>query len=181
MKKFTIMMILILACAFVFPVSAQKLGLKSVNPMAGLVMPEDPWSTGFIIGVGADMGELTRDITLNPFVSYWSSGYDEHGVDLTLSNFQIGADVHYHIKDVKGLYGGGGLSFNIVSFEFPSFNFLTGEATTKSESETKIGFGVLGGYEFPLGDMDAFVQGKYNIISDLNTIELTFGVAFDMH
>ena len=181
MKKLTMTVVLILVCALVFPVSAQKLGLNSVKPMAGVVMPESPWGTGFIIGVGADMGELTRDITLNPFVSYWSSGYDEFGVDLALSNFQIGADVHYHIKDVKGLYAGGGLSFNILSIEFPYFNFITGEQTTESESETKIGFGVLGGYMFPLGNMDAFVQGKYNIISELNTLELTFGIAFDMH
>ena len=184
MKKLFTIMLLVLAFGFVTSSSAQGLGFKAIAPQIGLVMPEDPWDMGFHIGAKINMGELTKDLGLYPFVGYWSSKYTYDAFDLNedlkLSNIQIGADVHYHIASMEGLYVGGGLSFNMLSIEFPSYNPFTLESTTESDSESKIGFGLLAGYEMPFGSTTGFVQGKYNIISDLNTIELTVGMYFNL-
>ena len=114
MTKHILLLIVVLSVLFTMSVSAQELGLKSIAPKIGIVSPEGGWSTGFLGAVAADMGQLTPGLNLFPFISYWSSGYDEYGLDLSLSNFQLGADVHYHITNVEGLYVGGGLSLNFL-------------------------------------------------------------------
>lgn len=176
-KLLMVLSIVLLLTTYSF---GQNLGLNAIAPKVGVIMPEDPWDTGFLVGAQADMGTVAENLGLFPFVAYWSSGYDLLGVDLTLSNIQIGADVHYAVPNVQGLYAGGGLSFNILSIEFPSYNYLTGESTTDSDSESKIGFGFLAGYEIQLGGNAGFVEAKYNIISDLNTLEIAAGIYFDM-
>ncbi len=184
MKKLFTILLLVLAFGFITTSSAQGLGFKAIAPQLGLVMPEDPWDMGFHVGAKINMGELANNLGLYPFVGYWSSKYTygDFGLneDLTLSNIQIGADVHYHIASAEGLYVGGGLSFNMLSIEFPSYNPITLESTTDSESDSKIGIGLLAGYELPFGSSLGFIQGKYNIISDLNTIELTVGMYFNL-
>jgi hypothetical protein len=184
MKKLITAMSLVLAFGLISISSAEGLGLKAIAPQVGLVMPESPWDTGFHVGAKANMGELTKDIGLYPFVGYWSSGYSYSyytaSTDISLSNIQFGADAHYHMADVEGLYFGGGLSLNILSVGVPVYNAYTGKTTTESDSKTKIGIGLLAGYELPIGNNLGFVQGKYNIISDLNTIELTVGIYFKM-
>jgi opacity protein-like surface antigen len=184
MKKLFTILLLVLAFGFITTSSAQGLGFKAIAPQLGLVMPEDPWDMGFAIGGVINMGELSTNLGLYPFVGYWSSKYTydafDLSEDLTLSNIQIGADVHYSIASAKGLYVGGGLSFNMLSVEFPSYNPVTFESTTDSESDSKIGIGLLAGYEMPLGSNLGFIQGKYNLISDLNTLELTVGIYFNL-
>lgn len=179
-KALTITLLLLVLSSFSF---AQGLGLHSITGKAGVVMPESPWDTGFLIGAEANLGEVTDGLTLHPVVSYWSSGYSQSvagsNFDLTLSNVQIGADVHYQIENVEGLFVGGGLGFNFLSFEFPAFSFL-GSSSTSSTSETKIGFAAVAGYNFPVGGMNGVVSGRYNIIDSFNTLELSFGIEFDM-
>jgi opacity protein-like surface antigen len=184
MKKLFTIMLLVLALGFITNGSAQGLGLKAIAPQLGLVMPEDPWDMGFHIGAKVNMGELAENLGLYPFLGYWSTkySYSELGLseDMSLSNIQIGADAHYKIASAQGLYVGGGLSFNILSVDVPYYNYFTGEVTTKSDSESKIGIGLLAGYELPLGSNLGFIQGKYNIISDFNTVELTVGMYFNL-
>jgi hypothetical protein len=183
MKKLIAVMSLVLAFGFITTSSAAGLGLKAIAPQVGLVMPESPWNTGFHVGAKVNMGEVAKDFGLYPFIGYWSSKYSWSGYglseDMTLSNIQIGADVHYHIADVKGLYAGGGLSLNLLSIKVPSFNYY-GQGSSATNSETKIGIGLLAGYELPVGKNLGFVQGKYNLISDFNTLELTVGMYFNL-
>jgi len=184
MKKLTAILLLVLAFGLITTSSAQGLSLKAIAPQLGLVMPEDPWDMGFHIGAKANLGEVAQGFGLYPFVGYWSSKYSYSAADLsedlTLSNIQFGADVHYHLANVQGLYVGGGLSLNILSIDFPSYNYATGDYTTESDSETKFGIGLLAGYEMAFGNNLGFVQGKYNLISDLNTLELTVGLYFNL-
>jgi hypothetical protein len=50
-----------------------------------------------------------------------------------------------------------------------------------SGSETDVGFDLLGGYEMPINKTTTgFAHLKYNIISDMNTFAVVFGVWFDM-
>lgn len=171
---------LIFTLFFVINAFSANLGFKAVGVKGGLVMPEDPWDSGFNIGAVVDMGEITDNLSLVPSVSYWNSGYSYGSFDLGLSNFQVAGDVHYYLKDVPGLYGGGGISLNFLSIEYPSFSYYGYEAETESNSETEFGFGILAGYEMQLGGLKGFVEGKYNLISNLNTIELVLGVYFNM-
>ena len=183
MKNIIVVLILVLTLSFVANSMAQDIGLYSVGGRAGILLPEDPWDTGFFIGATANLGELTDNLQLHPNITYWSTGYSFEGVDLdlSLSNIQIGGDVHYYLEDVEGLFFGGGISLNFVSAEFASVNFFTGESITESSSDTEFGFDILGGYEIPLGDNTGFVQARYNIISNLNTFEIGVGILFDLN
>lgn len=177
MKKLYIVVAFVLALSVTAAAVAQDLGLKGIAPKVGLVLPEDPWNVGLFLGASADMGEITDNITLNPFVAYWNSGYDISGYSLNLSNIQIGADAHYMFPDIEGLYAGGGLSLNILSFETPNFFGMDG---TTSTSDTEIGIGLKGGYMMEVGDMLGFAEAKYNIVSNFNTLDLAVGIYFDL-
>jgi hypothetical protein len=187
MKKIVVLMVMVFVLSTVVPASASDMGLKRLNGQVGLLFPSTDnidYGTSFLLGAGADLGEITDNLNLVPSLSYWiidaaPEGGDVEGLDVSASNFQIAVDLQYYLKDVKGLYFGGGLSINFksISWDLPAqFSQYSG-----SESETDIGIGLLGGYEMPLGKTTTgFAHAKYNIISDLNTFALVLGVWFDM-
>ncbi len=172
-------LVLGLALMMVSTSYGQGLGLYSITGKGGLLLPEDPWETGFTIGAKADLGEVYENVRLHPVVEYWSSGYTIGEFDYNLSNFQLGAEAHYAIGNVKGLYAGAGLVLNFVSIDLPtvsSFGFTAGGGTA---SNTDFGLTVLGGYEFPLAGMTGVAEAKYNL-TDVSALAITFGVKFDM-
>jgi hypothetical protein len=179
MKKLTAIFLIVLALGLFTTSSAQGLSLKAIAPQVGVIFPEDPFDTGFQIGAKANLGELTQNLALLPYLNYWSTGGGEGTYDWSLSNFQIGADVHYGITNVKGLYVGGGLSINFISTEATWDDPYLG-SYSESTSSNEIGIDLLAGYEFPLAGKTAFVEGKYDIISDLNTLVLNVGLYFDL-
>ena len=154
---------------------AQGIQFKSVTARAGLILPESPLDTGVLIGAEAELGINVNKIAIVPVASYWHASYFLNPTTLSLSNFQIGADAHYSLEEatkIKGLYAGGGLSLNFKSFDSPNY--------ISSITDTNIGFSLLTGYNLALGSMDGVAQARYNLISNLNTFELTFGIIFDM-
>ena len=191
MKNIVVVLILVLTLSFVVNSVAQDIGFHAVGGKAGLLLPEDPWSTGFDIGAVANLGEITENLQLVPSIAYWFSGYDIEGAeDYSMNNLQIAGDVHYLLENVEGLYFGGGLSLNFTSYDYPSFDITydpvtglpTGYADTKaSETKTKVGITLLGGYEIPVGDNKGFAEAKYNIIGDFNTFEICVGLLFDLN
>lgn len=179
MKKLSLVLVLILFATL--SVNASGLGLYSIAPKVGVILPESPWNTGFMFGAEADLGELTENLHLVPVVGYWSSKYDLGGADLSLSNIQIGGDVHYFIPSAQGLFVGGGIGLNFLSVDLPSFSFFGQTSGGGSDSQTKFGFGFLAGYMIPINSVQAFVKAKYNLISDFNTFEINAGVAFSLN
>jgi len=178
MKKFIVTLLSVL---FLSAVSfGQGLGLNSITAKAGIIMPEDPWETGFQIGAKVDMGQLADNIHLVPFAEYWSSSYDFGSASLDLTNFKIGAAGHYMIPNVSGLYAGAGLSLNFLSVDVPGVTFFGTTTGGGSASETEFGFNVLGGYKFPIGGMNGVVEAEYNLM-DVGTFQLGVGVEFDMN
>ena len=176
MKKIFLFILLISVLSLTLPVSAADMGLKRLSGKVGIIFPED-LDMGFMLGAAADVGEITDNLNLVPLISYWNAGEEEGSFEVTVTNFQIGADVQYYIENVKGLYFGGGLSVNFKSAT------LKNTATNQEgdDSETDIGIGLLGGYELPIGKTTTgFAHLKYNIISDLNTFAIVIGVWFDM-
>jgi hypothetical protein len=190
MKKIVLLLMVIAVLSLSLPASAANMGLKRVNGQVGLLFPSTDYlsyNLSFLLGAGVDLGEITNDLHLVPSLSYWilsadPEGGSDSGIDVSASNFQIAADVQYYLKDVKGLYFGGGLSINFtsVTIDYPQeyAQFLGGGSI--SDSGTDIGIGLLGGYEIPLNKTtQGFAQAKYNIISDMNTFAIIVGVWFD--
>jgi len=178
MKKiFLISLVLMLSASFLF---GADFGLKQIRPKIGVIMPEDPWDTGFLAGLEINIGNITPEMRLMPLLTYWKSNYDNTIADFSLSNIQLGADVHYMLTNVRGLYFGGGLSMNLIKFEFPYY-FYDGTTKTKEDTDSKIGFDFLSGFELPIGNMSSFVEFKYNIVDNLNSIELSLGLNFDLN
>jgi len=189
MKKIFTLMVIALVLSLSIPASAADIGLKRLNGQLGLLFPSTEgltYGVGFQLGAGADLGEITDNLHLVPSLSYWimspdiEGAEDVSGYDASASNFQIAADVQYYLKDVQGLYVGGGLSLNFksVSIDYNITGFGSGSA---SDSETSVGFDLLAGYEMPINKTTTgFAHAKYNIISDLNTFAIVFGVWFDM-
>jgi len=188
MKKIVVLMVVAFVLSSTLPASAADIGLKKLNGQVGLLFPSTTgidYGTSFLLGAGADLGEITDNLHLVPSLTYWIMSADPEGgsvegLDVSASNFQIVADVQYYLKDVKGLYFGGGLSLNFksVTIEYNITTYGTGES---SGSETDIGIGLLAGYEMPLGKTTTgFAHAKYNIISEMNTFAIILGVWFDM-
>ncbi len=165
-KLFIIVLSVMLFSSFGY----SQLGFKTIRAKVGVIMPEDPWETGFDIGGAVDLGELTKNLHLVPNLAYWSSSYtldlgSYFGTyDISINNFQMGADVNYFFMD--NLYGGGGLSLN----------FLGGDI----DSEIRFGFDVLAGGIYRLKSFNIYAEARYNFISDFNTFELVAGVEFPL-
>ncbi len=191
MKKIVVLLVIAFVLSLTLPTSAADMGLKRLNGQVGLLFPSTDgidYGTSFLLGAGADLGEITDNLHLVPSLTYWIMSADPEGgsgsgIDVSASNFQIVADVQYYLKDVKGLYFGGGLSINFksVTIDFPPEYVQYFGESSSTGSETDIGIGLLGGYEMPLGKTTTgFAHAKYNIISDLNTFAIVLGVWFDM-
>ncbi len=188
MKKIFVLMLVAFVLLLTLPASASDMGLKRINGQVGLLFPSTDgidYGISFMLGAGADVGEITDNLHLVPSLSYWILNADpeggaESGFDLSVSNFQIAVDLQYYLKEVKGLYFGGGLSINFtsVSWDVPA---QYAQYFPTSDSGTDIGIGLLAGYEMPIAKTTTgFAHLKYNIIKDLNTFAVVFGVWFDM-
>jgi hypothetical protein len=190
MKKIFALMVIVSVLALTLPASASDMGLKRINGQVGLLFPSGldnaDYGVSFLLGAGVDVGEITDDLHLVPSLSYWiisvePEGGTPEGFDISASNFQIAVDLQYYLKDVKGLYFGGGLSLNFKSISWDVPAQYAQFFPSGSDSETDVGFGFLGGYELPFNKTTTgFAHLKYNIISDLNTFAIVFGVWFDM-
>jgi hypothetical protein len=184
MKKMLFLLVIVVLIAGFSSNAYSQIGLKAVAPQVGVIFPEDPFSTGFNLGAVANLGEFYENIGLYPALLYWSAGGDQGGADVSFTNFQIAADVHYHTEDLEGFFAGLGLSLNFLSADVSVTipNPLGGPAFTSSGSEsyTRVGFGIFLGYEMPVGDSIGFVKGKFDVISDFNTFKIDVGYYFDI-
>ena len=182
-KLLVVMMIFLVSLSF-----AGDFGLFKAAPTAGLIFPENDWEMGFQVGAKAYVGSLMDGkIGLFPVVSYWASKYDfdnafiDDDLELKMSNIKLGIDGHYDLGEfVDGLYAGAGLSLNILTIEFPSFDYNYVAGTTKtgtdSDSDTNLGITLLAGYNFN----NFFVEGSFDLIDNLNTFGIKGGMWFDL-
>ncbi|NWG75797.1 MAG: hypothetical protein HXY24_14550 [Rubrivivax sp.] len=175
------MFLLCAICSFgvILPTFAAQFIFSGAAVYGGAVFPEN-WDTGFNVGAGAYFGPLSEGIYLVPSLTYWeSSAVQEDDAEVGISDFSIAVDVHYFfMKQQQGAYIGGGLSYNMLSWEYTYIAYPYGSRYWVDNSESKIGFAPLGGYLFNLGKLTALIEAKYNLISDFNTFQISLGLIF---
>lgn len=171
--------IFFLTILFILPLSAADFNLKGISIYGGIVMPEN-WDTGFNAGAGISLGELSPGTYLIPSLTYWETTTEqEDGADVDLSDFSVAIDVHYFIKHTpQGIYVGGGLSYNIMKWEYSYISYPSGSRYWEEYSDEKIGFSPVAGYLFNMGKLAGFAEFKYHLIEDFNTIQISAGLIF---
>jgi opacity protein-like surface antigen len=169
----------------------QSLGFNGVGGGLGFIsasMDDGAGSSsslsGFLIGAHADLGEITKDITLVPDITYWSASKDP----MKLSNFSINVNAHYNIA-VQGQfkpYVGAGLGYNSLSTEvtLPSFTvggFGTFGGGTVSGSASRLGINILVGANYKLNEkMTLLVEPRYVLASDFNHFTAKVGITYGL-
>ncbi|MGA3245341.1 MAG: outer membrane beta-barrel protein [Bacteroidota bacterium] len=186
MKKFLGVLVLLLGVASLG--FGQGLGFKGVGGGLGFITASmdngngtSSSLSGFLIGAHADLGEITKDISLVPDITYWSASKDP----LKLSDFSINANAHYNIA-VQGQfkpYVGAGLGYNSFTstVTIPSvtvFGFTVGGGTA-SASASRLGINLLAGANYKLNDMlTLLVEPRYVLASDFNHFTVKVGVTY---
>ncbi len=180
--------VLVLLLVFVALGFGQGLGFKGVGGGVGFItasMDDGSGSTsslsGFLIAGHVDLGEITKDLTLVPDITYWSASKDP----VKLSNFGINANVHYNFQSSSQLkpYVGAGLGYNSFSttVTIPSFNVggFTYGGGTASSSASRLGINILAGVNYKLNDMlSLVVEPRYVIASDFNHFTAKVGITY---
>ena len=178
-------------CAFlIMPGFGQAIGIKAgIVSISADEEPYDVLGIGFQGGVNIHLVEVTKGIYLNTGLAYWTASEEtDGGSELTYSNISIAPDIRYYVDgEESGFFIGGGLSINLLNIKGEVSKTVSGPAggymiTTwvVEYDETEIGFHPVIGYLFNLGDLRAFVEGKYNLITDFNTLDAAVGVIFDL-
>jgi hypothetical protein len=151
--------------------------------------PYDVLGMGFQGGVNVHVVELSDRFFLNIGAAYWTANEKTgSGSKLTYSNISIAPDIRYYFNGKEaGFFIGGGLSINLLQIEGEVTKTVSGPAggymTTTwvvEYDETEIGFHPVIGYLFNIGGTRAFIEGKYNFISNLNTLDAAVGIIFDL-
>ncbi|MFH2051246.1 MAG: outer membrane beta-barrel protein [bacterium] len=151
------------------------LGLMSFAPRVAYVMPEDLDAT---IGFGAvvGLGELSPSFGLELTADYWKSN-DEEIEEWEVKDFILGLRARYDIATEGTMvpYLFGGLGLNFLSYDLGEFAGIPVE-----DSESKIGFDLGGGLEFPGESMSFFAEAAYRIVEDFSSFWIGGGLKFNM-
>ena len=168
---------------------AQSLGLHEVGGGLGYVSASVTGSStesvgGFVFAAHANLGEVSKGITLFPEIQYWSASKDISGGTWKVSDFAINANIHYDLEMEGAVkpYVGAGLGFNSFSFDYtiPGATFF-GFGGTYSVTATRIGINLLAGANYKMNDqMSLFLEPRYVLASDFNHFQIKVGATFAM-
>ena len=135
--------------------------------------PQVSWGSDSDLGVGARVevpvgGMITGDSesVLAALKFIGSGDYffvdcgDSENVDCSWIELNANAAVPLPLEGFSP-YVGGGLNFTMVSVEFDDEVCPAGADCDSSNSE--VGLNVLGGLSFPLGGMNAFAEGRFEL------------------
>ncbi|MGA7162265.1 MAG: outer membrane beta-barrel protein [Bacteroidota bacterium] len=146
---------------------------------------------GFLIAAHANLGELTKDLTLVPDIEYFSTSATVNGGTWKVGDFGINANVHYNIE-MEGMvkpYAGAGLGLNFfsttASASGPAYNPATQQFYTTTYSVTgsltRLGINLFVGGNYKLNDkMTLFLEPRYVIASDVDNFQIKVGVTWAM-
>lgn len=156
-------------------VAAQtNIGFMGIGGKLGYVKPEDIDGT-FGLGFLVDLGTITPLLRLEGNVDYWSKSYDDDFRDLDAdwkySDLSFGATTKYFFPTQGNVnpYAGGGLAIHIFSRKWESEEAHPVRGRDWDDSETDIGFHMVGGIETDLSpQMKGAGEFRYTIADPNN-------------
>lgn len=169
-----------------FAVSTLGVSAVATQPLSAQAVfgPQLAWGDNTDFGVGgrvefglgdlvgleeAPFADIFGQATATFFFPDCGGGFFGGGTGVDCSFFEIAASaaVPFDLDEDFTPYAGAGLHLG-------RFGVSSGGT---SDSETKLGLGLLGGVKFPLGGVNAFAEGKINL-GTYDQVVLQFGVLF---
>lgn len=183
MKRNAILVAIALGVLAAQPAMAQSdIGFKRLGGALGYVSPENLDGT-FGLGVFADLGTITPDISLEPRIDYWSKSKDEFGTEVSVHDVAVGARAKYNFATTNPKvrpFAGAGLGLHFISAEV-SVSMPGFPTTSASDSETKLGLDFGGGIATPLSPRtDLLAEAWYGIVSDFSQFSLRVGLSYKL-
>lgn len=120
---------------------------------------------------------LSERVSLEPEIGFWSKSDAFLGVDVSIKDFNVGANAVYRIpKDKVTFHVGGGVGLHNLTGKIGVLDLFE-----ESDSETKLGLQVLGGVEYRASDAVAlYGRVRLDLISDVNQTKLYAGIRFGL-
>ena len=184
MKKFFGISILLLG--LVSPGYGQGLVFKGIGGGLGFIaasMDNGNGSStslsGFLLAAHADLGEIAKDISLIPDITYWGTKKNS----LKLSDFGVNANAHYNIvaRGPFKPYVGAGLGYNSLRSELALGGVIAGGGTASS-SVSRLGINLLAGGNYKLNEMWTFIiEPRYVLASDFNHFTVKAGLTYALN
>ena len=158
------------------------IGFKRLGGAIGYVSPEDLDGT-FGLGVFADLGTITPEISLEPRIDYWSQSEAAFGTEFSVRDVAVGARAKYNFRTANPRlrpFAGAGLGLHFlnaeVTMEMPGF-----PTESYSDTETRLGLDLGGGFATTLSPRaDLLGEAWYGIVSDFSTFSLRVGLSYKL-
>ena len=171
MKVVLIMLVVLSTVSLVY--GQANIGFKGIGGKVGYAFPEDPLESTISFGAVVDLGTIIPALNIGAFVDYWANSYDAGTfaswgwTEINLGPF---AKYYFPMDNSKFKpFAGGGLAFTFgkAKWETTDYNPFTGQVISGnevSESETHVGFRLLGGADYELSPgLNGYVEVLYNI------------------
>ncbi len=191
MKRFVVILTSVTLCAFISSnVFAQShLALRGIGVKIGMVDPEDV-DTALEIGLIADLGTITPNVSLESHVNYWSIKNDiPGGGEVFARDFVFGLKGKYMFSisnPVIKPFAGAGLGFHILrsGVDIPAVYYggiMIMPPVSESDTEIKVGLDIGGGIQGDINQSWA-IQGEtwYSIVSDISQLSLQIALLYKL-
>ncbi len=184
-RLLTVAVVLLSVCT----IGSAQLALKGVGGAIGYTSVSFAGTSteslgGFLIAAHADLGEITKDITLVPDITYWGTSKSVEGFDWKVSDFAINVNGHYNFQ-MEGMlkpYAGAGLGLNFLSstINLPTVTTIFGTyGGSQSTSYTRLGINLLAGVNYQLNDqLTLLLEPRYVLASDFNHFMIKVGATY---
>lgn len=178
--KRIIVVLMIIACGFIYAQGGPDLGLKKVGLKVGPAIPDSPYKVGFAFGLSADLGKLHDIIGMEGTLEYFRVTKPEQEI-YTDSHSDIAGIVTLKIMpEVSNLpfqpYLGGGIGFHYLT-DTPDKVL---QAYDPIEHSTRLELHLAIGATMEINEqIDGIFTFKVNL-SDISTYNPYVGVMFDL-
>jgi len=170
---------LVLLIAGVIPAQA-PVRFPSIGLGSGVILQQNKWNPGYTVGVQCEVGEMIDYVFLIPYLNYWNAEKEESGSGLTrtlsLSDINLGAELLGYINPTpRGFFIGAGMGYHIIMVDRRAPRYFTNLPMVEEETETKLSFAALLGYQVRLAAFSYAFKIKYYLINGgYNTLQTAF-------
>ena len=183
MKRITLLLTLVSLVLVASAASAQSdLGFKRLGASVGFVDPEG-FGTTFGIGIFADHGTVTPNISLESRLDYWGKSESYFGTESSFRDITLGVRGKYNFETSNPKlrpFVGAGLGVHFFKSEVtipPPF----GPGMVVGVSSTELGFDLGGGVSTPLSPKaDLLGETWFGVNDGPNTFSLRAGLSFKL-